>query len=177
MHVFSVVIPAYQSYPRSPTLDRKRSLYEEWTFENFLLVLQTPDLFIEFREYAIRDFSSESVVFYQMYNSFLASVVDLLNKTEEREKRIDFTSVLGYTIPHDALGECRAIYDMFFKRGADYELNVNYGTVKKIQDKLKQSPENWTMNLYAEAYEEIMQLLFSDTYFKFTKYKSSKSSA
>ena len=147
---------------------------QEWTSENFHALLNNPKDLSDFKDFAARDFSSENVVFHEMYHALLFRVVDHYNKSDTRREPLDFKSVLQSPIPETFFQDFENLYDMFFKSGTDYELNVNYSTSKEIREKMKLPPAEWKMSMFADAYREIFDLLFSDTYIKFLKNKEEK---
>jgi hypothetical protein len=126
----------------------------------------------EFRDFAVRDYASESIFFSEIYESFMLRGIKLINTKTRQEISVDAVSVVSHAVPEELWNECKLIYDMFFRGGSDYELNINYSTAKRIHEQIKQPSTDWKMDIYSQAHEEIIQLLFKDTFYKFSKRRS-----
>lgn len=82
--------------------------------------------------------------------------------------------------------KANTIYNFFFNQNSDYELNVSDLIVRKIDSRLESFNQHYTMmknnelfiyqeleceDIFDEAYEEVIQSLYHNTYSAFVIYK------
>ncbi|KAK9762025.1 hypothetical protein K7432_012625 [Basidiobolus ranarum] len=151
VHFNTVVIPIVNSYLNAGhTLGLNKS--------SFLQVLENPEMFEKFKNFAVKDFSVENILFYEHYQKL----------SEIAYSHEDMGAVQENGEPDPVTQEIDRMYKLFFQPGARYELNVTGATLREIKVELERGPPYFT-KIFEKAQVEIMTVMYQHSYPRFLR--------
>jgi len=148
------VWPVLQSYGIEPlSLFRKRrSQDNEPTEGNLLAILADPHRCAALREIAIRNFSTENIVFLEIYlNNIKASKTDEARRVASPAPSVD--------LPVEVQ---RRLYDQFVKANAEDELNLPSAITKPIHAAILRPEDQVPGGLWIPVYQEVVKMVLSN---------------
>jgi len=123
----------------------------------FELVLTDSMLFEEFKHFAVKDFSVENALFYEKAAMF---------------RRLPPVPVSASAADSEYLSkEARKIYYLFLREHADLQINISGPTLRNVESDMRL--KRFHPSMFDRALTEIVALMWTDTYVRFVRSKSS----
>ncbi|KAK9762854.1 hypothetical protein K7432_011002 [Basidiobolus ranarum] len=153
---FTVTYPLIKSYRYPFFSTRHSSLETEFSMEAFESLLSNPIYFENFKLFTVSDFTIENTLFFERCRNITLSY---------RE-----ASLSGQEI--DLIPELREVYNTFIKNTAEFQVNLESATRKALFKKAEK--DQFTVDMYEPAVEEIKLLMFRNTYLRYLAQAKSK---
>ncbi|ORX89727.1 hypothetical protein K493DRAFT_382241, partial [Basidiobolus meristosporus CBS 931.73] len=153
VYILLIVVPLFESYlidlrkgkPLSHPIVKGKSLVLDRTRESFEAMLQKPNIFYQFKMFAVADFTVECVLFYEAF----ARIATLSNSTS----------------PEVVQEHLKDIYETFIAPHARFQVNLTDDTFRQIRIQAKNG--HWEVEMYSLVQAEVKELMFRNTYPRF----------
>jgi len=154
IHHITVVIPLIES-------QRKARVTELANWQSFKNFLKDPAGLDEFKEFTVREFSVENVLFYERYCE-----IGTLSDTKDRQQAL------------------KGLYTDFVKSGAELELNLRSETAREIKKRFEIEPppqdpkmsddDELDLEVFGPAVNEVVRLMYENTYLRYLKHRTTE---
>lgn len=137
-HILAVLFPIY-------LIMRGHGTCSDLEGAEFSMILDTPDLFEEFKAFSVKDLTIENVLFHEHYIHF------------------------KHTFEHDhsraSIRLLRDMYHTFIKQGAPLELNLTSSTLQTVR--LNYATSHLDAQLFDKVHSEVLELMRYNTFPRF----------
>ncbi|ORX88373.1 hypothetical protein K493DRAFT_306675 [Basidiobolus meristosporus CBS 931.73] len=153
---FAVTYPLINALRHTFSFSRRTSAETEFSMEAFESLLSNPIYFENFKLFTVSDFTVENVLFYERCRNVTLNT----REAELNGNRINL-------VP-----ELQEIYNTFIKNSAEFQVNLEANTRRALVDKAKKN--QFTVDMYDQAAEEIKMLMFRNTYLRYLAHVKTK---